>query len=320
MASSLQTGLDVVKKATELDAQGKYQESIYFYNLSLQHFEKARLEEKNEQTKNLISQKMNDYANRVKEISAQPQVVHAHKQVEVVSAPPMIDWTSLQQAEKAKWQDFDKKSTGSAFFSDLENAMRNIEKATVEDTEERYDEALELYRVALEFFKRAIDAEKNPEIRQAIVDKANQYVSRAEEIKHSMKEEQTESRKASGSIKLEVSPAAAKYLEDAINNAEEASKLDDTGQYAESIPKYQLAVSMFQLAVKAETNENLKSMMKDKMVKYTARSEQLRQFLSTGSAVTSPIAFGLTSGQTKYKPPPIAKKHSKKEKKTWKKF
>jgi hypothetical protein len=50
--------------------------------------------------------------------------------------------------------------------------------------------------------------------------------------------------------------------------------------------------------------------------------EQLKTYKATGSFTNNPIQFGLTPGQGKYKPPPIAKRNNKGifGKKTWDKF
>lgn len=55
-------------------------------------------------------------------------------------------------------------------------------------------------------------------------------------------------------------------------------------------------------------------MMRERIVAYTMRIEQLRQIQSSGGTVPTPIPFGIKPGE-KYKPPPISKKSS--GKKTW---
>jgi len=55
-----------------------------------------------------------------------------------------------------------------------------------------------------------------------------------------------------------------------------------------------------------ENNPNIKNLVKEKMVSYSARAEQLKQYMASGNVVSTP--------------PPIVKKKSKNEKKTWKKF
>lgn len=70
-----------------------------------------------------------------------------------------------------------------------------------------------------------------------------------------------------------------------------------------------------------ETNQEIKEIIKEKLIKYNSRVEQLKQFSLSGSLVPSPIPLGLKPGE-KYKPPNVRKKgglFSKKEKKTWKK-
>lgn len=60
-------------------------------------------------------------------------------------------------------------------------------------------------------------------------------------------------------------------------------------------------------------------MIKDKMVGYTARIEQLKNFQTSGQLTNSAIPMGLKPGE-KYAAPKVVEKRSKKEKKTWGKF
>lgn len=63
-----------------------------------------------------------------------------------------------------------------------------------------------------------------------------------------------------------------------------------------------------------ETNEGIRTLLKDRLVAFNMRIEQLNQMRSTGNIVSTPIPFGVKPGE-KYKPPPLAKKNS--GKKTW---
>jgi len=124
--------------------------------------------------------------------------------------------------------------------------------------------------------------------------------------------------------KLEVSPAAATFLDTAINFAEEATEEDESGRLDSAISKYENAVSQFSLALKNETNSEIKAMIKDRLVKYTTRCEQLKQFQKSGVPFSKPIPMGLKPGE-KFRPHEGKKKSTggifgKKEKKTWDKF
>jgi len=232
----------------------------------------------------------------------------------------MIDWSSLQKAEREKWKDFETNNSSNEIFNDLENAMNKIEEATMQDSKGDYNAALGLYRAALDCFVKALEGKSSPEIKAAITEKVNQYISRAEQIKEYLQSKaQLETKtKSKESIKLEVSPAASQFVEEAIRLVTEGTRNDEMGNMDVAITNYQDAVTNFAQAIKNETNGNMKLLLKDKMVSYSSRAEQLRQYVSSGNVVSTPIQFGLTPGE-KYKPPPV-KKHSKKEKKTWKKF
>jgi len=315
--ANLQRGLEIVKKATDLDGSGQFLEASHFYRESLQYFQIALEEEQNESTRNLISQKMREYSERADELLTK---VKPEKPKQIVSAPPQIDWSSLQKAEREKWKDFDSKNSSNEIINELDNAMKRIEEATGEDSRGNYTSALELYQIALDFFVKALEGKSSPEIKSAITEKVTQYITRAEQIKEYLQSKtQLETRmKSKESIKLEVSPSASPFVEEAIRLATEGTRNDEMGKMEIAIVHYQDAVTNFAQAVKNETSVNMKSILKEKMVSYSARAEQLKQYLASGNTVTNPIQFGITPGE-KYKPPPV-KKHSKKEKKTWKKF
>jgi len=79
------------------------------------------------------------------------------KRQSFVSAPPQIDWSALQRAEKEKWTNSE--STPGELFDHLDNAVKTIERATKADSNGNYLEALELYRLGLEYFMKAYEVD-----------------------------------------------------------------------------------------------------------------------------------------------------------------
>uniref|UniRef100_A0A6N2MP58 Vesicle-fusing ATPase n=2 Tax=Salix viminalis TaxID=40686 RepID=A0A6N2MP58_SALVM len=64
-----------------------------------------------------------------------------------------------------------------------EQAIEYVKQAVQEDNAGNYSKAFPLYMNALEYFKTHLKYEKNPKIREAITQKFNEYLRRAEEIK-----------------------------------------------------------------------------------------------------------------------------------------
>jgi len=255
--------------------------------------------------------------------------------LEMVSAPPAIDWASLQQSEKSKRLTQKVNESSGEIFSELDKAMKLVEKATAEEMSKNYVAALSSYKESLSSFLFALESEHNPDIKKAISDKMTQYISRAELIKDALKvrearPQSTTFKKESSkepkikdppkTQKVEVSLTAQSFVEAGIQAAEQAVELDECCKYEEAIVRYDEALQFFTAALQNETNFHVKSIIKEKMVYYNTRVEQLRQYKSTGNFVPTPIKLGLKEGE-KYKPPEIKKKSgglfSKKEKKTW---
>jgi len=364
MGDFLRQGLDLVTKATEHDANKRIKEALYLYKLSVQYLQQAFQAEASGQTRTILSQKINEYTSRIYQLQSQLQssstttapvqpnipidqqvqklqiqntptsppsntnTLSTPKQQEMVSAPPSIDWSSLQQAEKAKWSGENESAIGD-LVSNLENALQNIESASFEDARGNYDTSLQYYQTALDFFQKAIEAEKNPKLKADIKEQMTQYVTRAEAIKQIIKTKTPTSKQLRSNsdatptptptgtqrLRLEVSPAAAKSLEEAINLATEAVDLDDCGKLDDAINNYTLSIASFTLALKSETNSGVKNMIREKMTQYSMRIEQLNNFKSSGTVNPGAIPMGRKNGE-KYKPPEIQKKKSL-GKKTW---
>ncbi|KAJ6365425.1 hypothetical protein OIU76_030241 [Salix suchowensis] len=64
-----------------------------------------------------------------------------------------------------------------------EQAIEYVKQAVQEDNAGNYSKAFPLYMNALEYFRTHLKYEKNPKIREAITQKFNEYLRRAEEIK-----------------------------------------------------------------------------------------------------------------------------------------
>jgi len=377
MSSNLQTGIDLVSKAAEHDANKRYKEALCLYEFSLDYFQKALDGERDDRTRGIIVQKMKEYTTRAQQIggsvngpSYQVKSYPALKySVEVsssslpttsnpstptstlpskpepviikpaptsflstsqtiVNAPPAIDWVSMQKAEKAKWAAFEARDTkGEVLIGELDKAMKTIEEAEEQDSAGNYAEALKIYQDALEMFVKASQSVSTPDIKKSLMEQLEQYITRAEQIKSFLQEvERVKSKPKLNTLKAaraEVSTGAAKFVENGIDAAEQALEADECGHIDVAIEKYEIVLGNFSQALKIETNQAVKSMIMDKMMKYQTRMEQLRQFKLSGAIVSTPIPTANKTGE-KYKAPPTKKEKGslfgKKDKKTWDKF
>jgi len=334
--ADLRAGIEIVEKATQHDGAHRVKEAIYLYELSISFFQRAlKTAEQNPQTKSTIEQKMREYANRANQLKAMPSatssrtwslsdIINAVHEAEtqskpqpMMTAPPQVDWSALQRAEKAQSQGH-QESTSGAVFIHLDNAVKLIEKATLEDRNGNYEDALDLYRSGLDEFMKAYDMERSASTKDAIKEKVTQYMERAEQIKDAITGQNKPVKQ-----RPDVAAAAAPFLERAIDLANEAMEEDECGRIDPALPKYEAALDQFQQALKYETSNEIKSMIKERLVRYSTRIEQLKQYKKNGNLSSNHIALGLKPGE-KYKAPSSKKSSSswfgKKEKKTWNKW
>jgi len=326
--NSLETALEIITKATWHDGEKRAKEAAYLYALGVVFLKEAHAKSGDPALLGRVEQ----YQTRCNQLGGhsfqRPNVPsQSFSSRSFVSSPPAIDWSSIQQAEKEKNKINEVSKDGTAprrLFTDIDLGMKNAEMGTAEDIAGNYDAALEYYKAACNHFFKALEVERNPETKRVITEKMNEYLSRAEILKElrdakagklSSKKPSTKSLK-----KMEVSSAAAPHLDRAITLATEGTDEDESTRFQEAIEKYQQAIEAFSLALKYETNETVKAMIRDKMVDYNARTEKLKQYVKSGEFMGSgEIPLASKSGE-KYEPPPVKKSSGifKKEKKTWK--
>mmetsp|Transcript_14537 Transcript_14537/g.20264 ORF Transcript_14537/g.20264 Transcript_14537/m.20264 type:complete len:381 (-) Transcript_14537:219-1361(-) len=236
---------------------------------------------------------------------------------QLLSSAPQIDWASLQKAEKAKRFESNEEVSSSKLFNYLEKALAEGSAGEAEESKGNYDVALELYTQAAEWLSEALEHETNPDVQKTIKNKLDLYVSKAELIYDSIKKQ-----RITKIQKIQVSPQARQHVDNAIAMVSLASDDDACGKIEQAIDKYQQACTSFNQALQVEIQPEIKNMIKERLVEYYARIEQLKIFLSSGKTAPRPIPLSGKQGE-KYKEPPSKKKSSsglfgKKEKKTWK--
>jgi tetratricopeptide (TPR) repeat protein len=303
-SSSLNRGLAVVQEATELDKAGQYAEASEQYKNALLLFAKATQEETNPKSVALIKQKMLEYRARRDEIkvlakettesSASTGARGTDDDDEDVpdefNHPPAIDWGSLQEEEARRggtsMAEVEAQRVKKQQRSELDKASALTDKATQLDAAKRFTEALAHYEAGLGHFLAAYQLAPSAPLKKAIKGRMELYMSRAEQLK-----------KWLNSKKTEVSDAAAPHLAKAIDVVQQAIDLDNDGRHRAAIPVYESALEHFRAALQKETNANARNMITERMIKYSARIQQLEQTARSGDAVANPIRFGLAPGE-----------------------
>lgn len=311
MTSSLNKGLAVVQEATELDKKGQYVEASVKYKDALLLFAKATQEESNPKSVALIKQKMLEYRARRDEIKhltntndtndtnddnddddhAAPSVVTGRADIpDEFNHPPAIDWGALQEEEARRggvsMAEVEAQRVKKQQRSELDKASALCDKATQLDNAKRFTEALAHYETGLGHFLAAYQLAPSPLLKKAIKGRMELYMARAEQLK-----------KWLNSKKTEVSDDAAPHLSKAIDVVQEAIDLDNAGKPRAAIPVYESALEHFRTALQKETNANARNMITERMIKYSARIQQLEQTARSGDSVANPIRFGLAPGE-----------------------
>jgi vacuolar protein-sorting-associated protein 4 len=85
------------------------------------------------------------------------------------------------------------------------------------------------------------------------------------------------------------------FLQKAINLVQEATNKDNAKQYDEALRLYQQSLEYFMAALKYEKNEKCKQTIRQKVVEYMDRAEQLKKFLNEKHK--SPVSEGGSKGK-----------------------
>jgi len=175
-----------------------------------------------------------------------------------------------------------------------ENVVVGIEivtKAVEHDQANRIQEAIYLYDLSVEFFNKGLSF-THPSDQSVLViqGKIQEYTARSNRLKQSLLGQTTS-----------IPTVGAKFLQEGISAAEQAVEEDKCKRFVQAEMLYRKALENFSYVLNYETNESIRSTIKEKMSTYFVRVEQLTKLNSQGSISTMstgsiPI-FGLKPGQ-----------------------
>lgn len=183
----------------------------------------------------------------------------------------------------------------------MEKATQLIERAVKKDTEGDLNEALVLYRSALEYLVPLLQSERNATRKASLNQKIDKYISRAEEIKRlqsvgpsavqrstSTEEKERKPRTTSEKSSL-VNPkldelmklsAATPQLKTALEIAQSAEFYEREGQYGPAIHRYQKSLGLLIPLLTTEPKGPRKNLLSVEVNRWMGRAEAVKELMS----------------------------------------
>ncbi|KAK7158862.1 hypothetical protein R3I94_005255 [Phoxinus phoxinus] len=162
--------------------------------------------------------------------------------------------------------------------TNLQKAIAVANKASQEDQDGNYEEAVKSYQHAVKYFLHVVKREpQGKEGNQKIRDKCKQYLDRAEELQVYIENKEKDKPQRTPDLDLGVSGSNEQK---AIDLASKASQEDKAENYEEALRLYQHAVQYFLHVVKYEAQgDKAKQSIRAKCAEYLDRAEKLKEYL-----------------------------------------
>jgi len=311
--STLQNALEVVKKAVDLDNQGKSQEAISMYSLAIDHLQQVNTNDT--KTRDLIKSKILEYQNRTQflkstlHLSSPPQ---QQSNINSFPSPPPLQ----QQSSPTN-------------RSLVEVAVEYANLAVSAESSNQIQNAVMYYKKCADVLEQASKETNDIETRLMLNQKKQEYNSRAESlsstfnlnssfVNNNNNNDNNNSNSSNnlpfpqvddpnlfnsnnsttgtintssnnnfnnsngfnqsmGSISyIELSNNSTEFIDMAINYATEAIEHDDHLNYEKAIHFYDLSIQYFTAALQHETNQQIRQLILDKSTNSRIRSTFLK--------------------------------------------
>ena len=155
----------------------------------------------------------------------------------------------------------------------LDKAVGFVTDAVKYDTEGNFEEAAKNYCIALQYFLPAIEYEKDHYKKEAIRQKVNQYIHRAEQLKlHKKQQERLRLRKQHS---LEESLTEIPFLEEALKYSHRAEKFDEEKKYGLALENYEKSVELYLKITTTLQPGSMKTRIYKEVNKVMTRAEEL---------------------------------------------
>ncbi|KAH3767296.1 hypothetical protein Pelo_863 [Pelomyxa schiedti] len=297
MSGDVNTGLEVVHKAVEHDAQGRPGEAAYLYDLAVSFFNRAMGVETNEGTRQLLSKKIREYSLRAVELrrldpcytpslpaSTRPALSAEPVQNQNSTMPPYVNTTNVSYANQGDPRGITSPSQSSftpvdSTHSETNAGMQDVGLATNAEEAQNWQQALAHWKSAALHFGNALKIESNESTKASLRTRATQCLDRIDQIQAAL-----------------TPPAPPDpNIQAGIQVAQQATDADSAGKIPEAIALYQQAIDLLRKAfLNPATPNRDKDLLKDKAVYYTMRCEQLRN-LQAGNH--NPVQLSLAPGE-----------------------
>lgn len=256
--SFLVEAVGVAKNAIETDHKHRnYSVAYGLYRQAIDLFHQAISHEEDPNTKQFIINKIDVYIKRIKELQ------------------PVAD-------EEAHVD---------SLFSDNNFASIGISlitQAILLDQDMKYNQALQLYQRAVEFFMAALKYEKNNKAKQLLREKVESFLNRAEEIKNAFKDGLIEPSNDNLSFYNDITNQHsitfsrcnifAPYAAELLNQAAEFEAMQ---QLSQASILYHEAIQYYTHAVKYEDNDYLRGVWRSQIVNALKREDEIKNILES---------------------------------------
>lgn len=163
-----------------------------------------------------------------------------------------------------------------------EMAVRLVSDAVEQDSKGNYPEAVMLYCQALQHFVPAIQYERDLGRKEALRQKLQEYLSRAEMLKERLKPNQSNALSNGGSSKGKLAKLASStpHMLAALKVAEAAEELNTAEIYEQALEKYELALGVLIPLLSVEPKGERKDLLNMEVQRWMKTAENIKEYLS----------------------------------------
>ena len=155
----------------------------------------------------------------------------------------------------------------------LDKAVGFVTAAVKFDTEGNLKDAVTNYCIALQYFLPAIEYERDHYKKEAIRQKVNQYINRAEQLKLHRKQQERQRFRRQHS--LEESLGEIPYLQQAFEHSKNAEEFDEEKKYGLALESYEKAVELYLRITATLQQGSVKARIYEEVSKLMTRAEEL---------------------------------------------
>ncbi|EAL61123.1 hypothetical protein DDB_G0292640 [Dictyostelium discoideum AX4] len=313
MSVSLQSALELVQKAVNLDNNGKAQEAISMYSIAIDHLRQVCNSNIDQSTKNLIDSKILEYQNRSNFLKSSAHLDFNNNN-NISNSNSNITFSNNNNSSPPPFLNSSSGINNNLNTSGtnlVEEALKYANEAVSCESKNNFQNAIIYYRKCSELLEQASKNENDIETRLFLNQKKQEYQSRADTLekqnpqlsnstgnfnnnnnfsttslstststgfsKNNLPFPQAEEEYSIMS-QIQLSNSTSELIDLAIDCVKEAIKEDDHLNYEKAIHYYDLSVNYFQTALTGggENNPQIRQLITEKMINSKSRSQFLK--------------------------------------------